>query len=220
MDLRATRDALVLAMLPHVPFDGWSLRSMRLASADAGYDAAMAERVFPRGAVDAVEHFSDLADRRLAADIGDADLSSLRLRERVARLVRDRIEPWGGDREAIRRALSLLALPNNAAAALRTTYRTVDTIWYLAGDTATDFSYYTKRATLAGVYMSTVLYWLEDASEGFEESWGFLNRRIDDLMQIPRLRSKLQRPFEALPNPLRLFAAQDRGRRRFGVRAV
>lgn len=219
MDLRETRDALVLAMLPHVPFDGWSRRSMGLASVDTGHDAGLAERVFPGGAVGAIEHFSDLADRRLVLDVADAGLPSLRVRERIARLVRGRVEPWASDREAIRRGLSMLALPGNAAAALRATYRTADAIWYLAGDTATDFSYYTKRATLAGVYTSTVFYWIEDASEGFEETWGFLERRIDDLMRISRIRARLPRPFEALPDPMRLFARRSRVRRRFGVRA-
>lgn len=214
MDLRRTRDSLVQHMLPHVPFDGWSVRAMRMASTDAGHDRTMAERCFPGGPVEAVEHFSDFADRLLVEEMAGADLQALRMRQRVAFLVRRRIEPWGGHREAVRRAMSLLALPPNGLVALRATYRTVDTIWHLAGDSATDFSFYTKRATLAAVHTATVLYWLDDMSEDAADTWGFLDRRIGDVMQIPKLRARL----DDLPG-LGLLSKSGR-RRRFGVRAA
>lgn len=214
MDLRRTRDSLVQHMLPHVPFDGWSVRTMRMASTDAGHDRTMAERCFPGGAVEAVEHFSDFADRLLVEEMAGADLQALRMRQRVAFLVRRRIEPWGAHREAVRRAMSLLALPPNGLVALRATYRTVDTIWHLAGDSATDFSFYTKRATLAAVHTATVLYWLDDISEDAADTWGFLDRRIGDVMQIPKLRARL----DDLPG-LGLLSRSGR-RRRFGVRAA
>ncbi len=215
MDIQSARDAIVAAALPNVAFDGWSRTTMRRASEDAGYDATMAERLFPNGAVGLVDHFNDLADRRMLDLLDRADLPGLKLRQRISLAVQARIEPWTDDREAVRRALALLALPQNAGLAARITFRTVDTIWHAVGDTATDFSYYTKRASLAAVYGSTVLYWLDDPSEGAVETWGFLERRLDDVLRLPKLTAGLRRPFEAF-NPLRLFERPGRPRR-FGV---
>jgi ubiquinone biosynthesis protein COQ9 len=107
-------------------------------------------------------------------------------------------------REAIKSACSFLAMPHNAALALRVLYRTVDAMWYGAGDTSTDFNFYTKRALLAGVYSSTVLYWLNDKSTGAADSWAFLDRRIDEVMQVPKVLGKLGAVTSRLPNPFRI----------------
>ncbi len=196
MDLQAARDAIVAAALPHVAFDGWGRRTMRQASTDAGYDVTMAQRLFPSGAVGLIEQFNDLADRRMAEGLAGLQPSTLRLRQRVALAVRLRLEPWTDEREAVRRAIALLALPQNASTAARITYRTVDAIWHAVGDTATDFSFYTKRASLAPIYGATVLYWLDDRSEGTVETWAFLERRLDNLLNLPRLMGALRRPFD------------------------
>jgi ubiquinone biosynthesis protein COQ9 len=105
----------------------------------------------------------------------------------------------------MRRALSFLALPQHAALGARLLYRTVDTIWYAVGDRSTDFNFYTKRALLAAVYGATLLYWLDDRSDGFADSWGFLERRLDNVMGIPKLSARLRMAVRALPNPLRLL---------------
>jgi ubiquinone biosynthesis protein COQ9 len=132
-------------------------------------------------------------------------LASLRTRERVALAIRLRLEANAGHREAIRQALSFLALPTNAPLGAKCLYRTVDAIWYAAGDKATDFSFYTKRGLLAGVYSATVLYWLNDRSEGAADSWAFLDRRIADVMKLYELRARLDRLVAQLPDPFRLF---------------
>ena len=119
-------------------------------------------------------------------------VASLKIRDRIKSAVRIRLERHAGNREAARRALALLSLPFNAPLALRLLYRTVDAMWYAAGDTSTDFNFYTKRATLAGVYSSTLLYWLNDRSPGGEATWGFLDRRIDDVMKIEKLKSQVK----------------------------
>src|SRR5205085_12427037 len=112
------------------------------------------------------------------------------------------VQPW---REAVRRALVVLALPHNAPPALRLLYETVDAIWYAAGDNATDFSFYTKRAILAAVYGATLLYWLEDRSPEFSDTRAFLDRRLADLGSLTRLRDDAARLAERLPDPFRLF---------------
>src|SRR5205809_7791049 len=122
----------------------------------------------------------------------NAGLAALKVRERIKLAVRLRIEQTVGGRESVRRGLALLALPFNAPLALRLLYRTVDAIWYAAGDTSTDFNFYTKRATLAGVFSSTLLYWLNDRSEGSEATWSFVDLRIDDVMRFEKWKAQLQ----------------------------
>jgi len=119
-------------------------------------------------------------------------VAGLKMRERIKGAVRIRLERHAGQREAVRRALALLSLPFNAGLALKLLYKTVDAMWYAAGDTSTDFNFYTKRATLAGVYSSTLLYWLNDRSPGSEATWGFLDRRIDDVMKIEKLKARVK----------------------------
>ena len=125
-------------------------------------------------------------------DMEKEGVANLKIRDRIKAAVRIRLERHAGDREAARRALALLSLPFNAPLAMRLLYRTVDAMWYAAGDTSTDFNFYTKRATLAGVYSSTLLYWLNDRSPGCEATWAFLDRRIDDVMKIEKLKSQVK----------------------------
>jgi ubiquinone biosynthesis protein COQ9 len=129
----------------------------------------------------------------------------MKIRDKVAFAIRLRLEANAAHREAIRQALSFLALPIHAPLAAKCLYRTVDAIWYAVGDRSTDFSFYTRRGLLAGVYAGTVLYWLNDKSEGFADSWAFLDRRIADVMRIYELRGKLDRFVDQLPDPFRLF---------------
>lgn len=207
------RRAILAAVMPDIPFDGWSEAALARAAVRAGHDEAMAHRAFPGGPADAIAFWSDEADRAMFAAYAATAPDGLKLRERIALLVRLRIEAVAGDREAVRGALSFLARPRHAALGMRCVYRTVDEMWFAAGDTATDFSFYTKRATLAGVYSSTLLAWLDDASEGYAETWAFLDRRIDDVMRIPRLRADLRRRMPTLPDPAR-FARLVRERLR------
>lgn len=216
MDLDSIRDDILLAALPHVAFDGWSARTMRQAAQDAGFDASMAERAFPGGPAALVEHFNAYADRKMMEALARQDLSGTRMRDKIALAVRLRLEPWEHDREAVRRGIALLALPGRAGTAVRITYRTVDAIWYAVGDTATDFSFYTKRALLAAVYSATVLYWLDDRSETADETWNFLGRRLDDVLKLPKLMSRLSKPLGFLPGPFKMLSPTQT-RRRFGV---
>ncbi|MEZ5667388.1 MAG: COQ9 family protein [Alphaproteobacteria bacterium] len=216
--LRRDRDALVEAMLPHVPFDGWTPGCARRAAADAGLEPEDAGRLFPAGPIDIVAHYCDLADRRMLVALAERDLPSLRVRDRIATAVRVRLEAHAGERVAIRRAIAVTAMPPHAAAAARALYRTVDAIWRVAGDTATDFSFYTKRGLLAWVYTSTLLYWLDDESEGQADSWAFLDRRIGEVLQIPKIRGRVERAFRFAPNPVRTARAFRRGAAQFRAR--
>lgn len=199
--LPTLRDEILLAALPHVPFDGWTRRAMRRGAQDAGYEASAADRAFPYGAADMVAHYSDLADRRMTEELARRDIGKMKIRERIAIAIRVRLEQAAPHKEAVRRALSMLALPSNAPAAMRALYRTVDAVWRAAGDASTDWNFYTKRGLLAGVYGATVLCWLDDVSEGSAETWEFLDRRIADVMRVPQITGRVRGAFDRIVRP-------------------
>jgi ubiquinone biosynthesis protein COQ9 len=205
MDLEEKRWAVIEAVLPDVPFDGWSRGALARAAERAGIDAATLGALFPRGERDAVAAFSRWADRQMLEAIAAKPLEAMKVRERVALAARTRLELLEPHREAVRRALSLLALPQNVALGLRLLYDTVDAIWYAAGDTATDFTFYTKRGLLAGVYAATTLYWLDDRSAGGSDTETFLERRLGEVMQLPKLGARLRETIAWLPDPFRLM---------------
>lgn len=201
----AERDQAVAATLPHVALDGWTTKALRAGLADAGFDPADLTLVFPRGPIEAIEVWCDLADRRMAEAVGALDLASMRVRDRVTAAIRLRLEQNAGYREAAARATALLALPHNASVAARITARTVDAIWRAIGDRSADFSWYTKRASLAAIYGATMLYWLRDDSEGAEATLRFLDRRIEAIMLIPKVQRRLGELAARLPDPFGLL---------------
>jgi ubiquinone biosynthesis protein COQ9 len=193
------RDAAILAMLPNVPFDGWTRRALRAGLRDAGLPADEADLLFPLGTVDMIETFSDIADRRM--EEAAASLPDMKPSARVRAVIALRLEQNRPYKEAIRRALAVLALPQNARAAATCTARTVDAIWHAAGDRSANFNWYTKRAILAAVYSATVLYWLRDASEDDMATLAFLDRRLAGIGRARRLRGRADSLLARLPRP-------------------
>ena len=194
-------------MLGQAPFDGWTRSAIDSAVRSGAVTRDEVSLAFPGGVIDMIAWHSLRADRLLVEEMERRGVSSLKVRERIALGVRVRLEQNAQHREAIRRALALLALPFNGLLASKLLYRTVDAIWYAAGDTATDFNFYTKRALLAGVYSSTLLFWLNDRSENFAATWAFLDRRIEDVMphqnlQEPRAPVRCARYLVGAPSRL------------------
>ena len=186
------RDALIAAAMPHVPFDGWSVAALRAGARDLALPDGDVEVLFPGGVRQAVRHFSHWADRRMLAALDEVDLTELRIREKVALAVELRLKVLEPHREAVRRGLSWLAMPQNAMLGTRLLCRTVDDIWHAIGDRSVDFSFYTKRGLLAGVVGSTTLFWLDDDSEDGAETSAFLERRIGDVMKIQGARRRAE----------------------------
>lgn len=178
------------AALAHVPFDGWSERTLKAAIAETEVAPGLARALFPRGGVDLALAYHQRGDDLMAAELAKLDLSTLPFRDRITRAVRLRLEL--ADRELVRRGTTLFALPMHAADGARAIWGTADRIWTALGDTARDFSWYSKRATLSGVYASTVLYWLGDESADRHATWEFLDRRIDEVMQFGKMTKSLR----------------------------
>lgn len=191
MTLDELRLPLVEAMLVHVPFDGWSQAAAERGCEDLGVPPSRARIVFPGGAADMVAAYIELADGRMEAALAAREIATLKIRDRITLAVRTRIEQATPHREAVRRAVGVLGMPQNLALAARTLWRTADAMWRAAGDTATDYNHYTKRLTLGGVYMSTLLVWLDDDSEGLATTCAFLDRRIGDVMRFEKTKAQL-----------------------------
>ena len=183
--------ALLEAILPHVAFDGWTQTAFDAALADAGMTPDEARTHCPRGAVDLAVTFHKQGDAEMVAALEAADLSDMRFRDRVAFAIRARIRAAADDKEAVRRGSTLFALPMYAADGARLIWGTADLIWDTLGDTSEDINWYTKRATLSGVYTACVLFWLGDDSVDLQATDAFIDRRIDDVMQIEKVKAQV-----------------------------
>lgn len=198
------KQQLLDAMLDHVPFDGWSEVSFRGAITDCNIDEGLARVICPRGAVDLALAFHARGDTEMLERVKAEDLSGLKFRDKIAAAVRFRLEA-AQDKEAVRRGVTLFALPIHAADGAKAIWGTCDQIWEALGDTSDDVNWYTKRATLSGVYSSTLLYWLGDDSPDHQKTWDFLDRRIEGVMQFEKLKAQvnqnpLLKPFLSVPN--------------------
>jgi ubiquinone biosynthesis protein COQ9 len=216
------RDRILEEMLGNVVFDGWTERAMRDSAGMAGLDAAALARAFPDGLPDMMRHFGRWTDRQMLAALEDdwEGFRELTVPQRIRRCVVARLEILAPHKEAVRRLTALLALPPYAGLAARMAYDTVDTIWRAVGDDATDFSFYTKRATLAGLLGAVTLYWLNDQSEEHEATIAFLDRRLSDVAATGRAARRLGRLGDVAELPFRAAARArdlaDRLRRTVG----
>ena len=199
------RDAILPLALAEVADHGFSDTALKTAAEKAGINSAELKAAFPNGGSSLAEAFSHWADERMAERMRDDHAE--RLRERVAHAVRARLEVLAPYKDAARRAAAFLALPQNAPLAASLMMRSVDMMWRAAGDRSSDFSYYTKRALLGGVYGATLIHWLSDSSEGHADTWIFLEHRINDVMQIEKFRGQAREWMAKLPDPLGLFGS-------------
>lgn len=192
MQTEDLKTRLLEAILPHVTFDGWSEAALRAACADLGVSLRDARTVCPRGALDLAVAQHEAGDALMLERLRKAELGTMRMRERIAHAVILRLEV-ANDREAVRRASALFALPQHAAEGARLLWRTADLIWTALGDQTRDLNWYTKRATLAGVLGAAVLYWLGDTSDDMQDTRAFVAREIEGVMAIESMKDKMRR---------------------------
>lgn len=199
-----TLDEIRAALAPLLPaqaaFDGWTPQAVALAAAQAGVDPDVARLAFKDGAVAMIDAWFHSIDHRMAAAFTAEQLAAMKIRQRITALVWARIEAVASDREALRRALAILAMPQNAGKAAKLGWRAADLMWRLAGDSATDFNHYTKRMTLGAVYGSTILALLDDETPDFADTRAFLDRRIENVMQFEKMKAGFKARAEHRPS--------------------
>lgn len=188
--LEALRLRLALPVGEHAVFDGWTAAAVNAAAAQLGIDPAQARLAFPKRPAQMVQAWIDGVDAAMTARFTPEVVAVMKIRDRIRSMIWFRLELTGPAREAVRSALSILAMPQNVPLALTTGWRSADLMWRLAGDTATDYNHYTKRMTLSAVYGSTLLAWLDDASEGLTDTAAFLDRRLGDVMRFEKWKAE------------------------------
>ena len=186
-----TLDELRLALAPGIAdsavFDGWSVEALDMAADQLGADRDVARLAFKDdGAMGMICAWIETIDRQMTLDLPPETLAAMKIRERIRSLVQYRLDAVAGQEEALRRALAIMAMPQNAPRALKTGWNSADVMWRLAGDTATDYNHYTKRAILASIYGATPTVFIADESDGKAETAAFLERRIDGVMSSRR----------------------------------
>ena len=187
--LEDIRRTLALPIGENAVFDGWTRAAVDTAADSQGIDRDLARLAVPKDQAGKIDLYIAGVDRALEEWFTPDRLEGLKIREKIRAIVWKRLEIMEPAREAVRRALSILAMPQNVPTALKIGWRTADVMWRIAGDTSTDYNHYTKRMMLGGVYASTLLVWLDDQSEGGAETASFLDRRIDDVMKIEKLKA-------------------------------
>ena len=193
-----TLDELRLALAPAIAdaaiFDGWSDAALEMAADQMGADIDVARLAFKGGAIDMVFAWIEAVDMAMAAAFPEEKVAQMKIRERIRSLVQFRLDAVAGQEEALRRALAIMAMPQNAPASAKRGWQTADLMWRLAGDTATDYNHYTKRAILASLYGATLAVFVEDESEGKSETKAFLDRRIEGVMKFEKVKAKWLNP--------------------------
>lgn len=184
--LEALRLKLALAVAENAVFDGWTAKAVESAANQLGIDLAQARLAYPKDAAHMVDAYIQGVDAAMEAHFTPERIAAMKVRDRIRSLMWFRLETMGPAREAVRTALSILAMPQNVPLALRIGWRSADLMWRLAGDTATDYNHYSKRLILSGVYGSTLLAWLDDQSEGWTETGAFLDRRLAGVMRFEK----------------------------------
>jgi ubiquinone biosynthesis protein COQ9 len=188
--LERLRRELALAVGENAVFDGWTRQAVDSAAGQLGVDPVQARFAMPKAQTGMIDVYIQEVDRGLEAWFTPKRLSGMKIRDKIRSLVWHRLEIMGPAREAVRRALAILSMPQNLPLALRISWRSTDLMWRIAGDTSTDFNHYTKRLTLGAVYGSTLLVWLDDQSEGWSDTAAFLDRRIDDVMRFEKFKAE------------------------------
>jgi ubiquinone biosynthesis protein COQ9 len=188
--LERLRRELALGVGENAVFDGWTTKAVDSAAARLGIDPVQARLAMPKSQPGMIDVYIREVDRGLEAYFTPKRLAALKIREKIRALIWHRLEIMGPAREAVRRGLAILAMPQNLPLAVRISWRSADLMWRIAGDTSTDFNHYTKRMTLGAVYGSTLLVWLDDQSEGWPDTAAFLDRRIDDVMRFEKLKAE------------------------------
>jgi ubiquinone biosynthesis protein COQ9 len=206
MTLDELRDALAPRLPAHAAFDGWSNKALASAAAELGVPADRARLAFPDGAAQMIDAWFDSIDRAMATAFPPERTAAMKIRDRIRDLILFRLESARPHREAMRRALAVLAMPRNALAGTKLAWRSADRIWSAAGDAATDFNHYTKRAILIGVDAATGLVFLDDESEDLAETRAFLDRRIEGVMRFEKTKGRWRETAKRLPSPTRFLA--------------
>ena len=211
--LDEVRAALAPMIARNAGFDGWSDAAVHAAADEAGVDRDVAKLAFKDNAIDMIDAWVDSIDMELAHRLPAEKLAAMKIRDRITALLATRLDIMAPDRESLRRAMAIMAMPQNLLRSAKIGWRSADRMWRLAGDSASDFNHYTKRMTLSAVYASTLSVFVNDDSDNFADARAFLDRRIDNVMQFEKVKFQAKQRQEYVPSLSRFI-----GRLRYPAR--
>lgn len=194
------REALAPRLASHAAFDSWGDGAVESAASELHVDADIAKLAFRGGSMTLIDSWIASVDAEMARRLPPENLAAMKIRERITALVATRLQIMAPDREGLRRAQAIMAMPQNLPRASRIGWRSADRMWRLAGDTATDFNHYTKRMTLSALYLSTLVTFVNDESEDYAETRAFLDRRIENVMQFEKVKAQAKARRENVPS--------------------
>lgn len=194
------RDAIAPRLAANAAFDGWSEAAVESSAFEVDVDPDLANLALKGGAMELIDAWIGSVDAEMVRRLPPDTLNAMKIRNRITSLIATRLDIMAPDREGLRRAQAIMAMPQNLARASRIGWRSADRMWRLAGDTATDFNHYTKRATLSAVYLSTLLTFVNDDSDDYADTRAFLDRRIDNVMQFEKAKSQFKGRSEHRPS--------------------
>jgi ubiquinone biosynthesis protein COQ9 len=210
LTLDEIRDRLAMTLPQNAAFDGWGAEALRMSAETLDIDPDVARLAFPGGAIEMIDAWFATIDRDMLLSLSPETLLAMKIRERIVALIEARLALIAPDREALKRALSVLAQPQNLLHAAKLNWRAADRMWRAAGDTSTDLNHYSKRTILGGVYAATCLVFVDDESDDHAETRAFLARRIENIMQFEKVKAQFSRAA-----PERLSLARFLGRLRY-----
>ncbi len=211
--LDEVRAALAPIIARNAAFDGWSKAAVEMAASQAGVDPVIAALAFDGGAMAMIDAWFAHIDTEMIAACPSETLDAMKIRQKITSLVEARLAAMEADRESLRRALSILAMPQNMARAAQLGWRAADHMWRAAGDTSVDYNYYTKRSILAGISAASLLVFVNDKSDNHAETSAFLARRIEGIMRFEKAKARFTRNAERRPSLARFV-----GRLRYHAR--
>ena len=188
--LEKIRSSMALAVGENAVFDGWTAKAVETAAAQLKIDPAQARLAFPKAKIEMIDAYIEAVDAAMLAEFPPEKIAAMKVRDRIRAQLWYRLQLMAPAREALRSALAILAMPQNAPRALKIGWRTADRIWRNAGDTASDYNHYTKRLTLSAVYASTLVVWLDDSSDDFADTSAFLDRRLANVMSFEKFKAQ------------------------------
>ena len=189
LTLDELRPLLARELPHHAGFDGWGDRAVESAAMVLGVAPEIARLVFADRAGIIDGWFAEI-DAAMLEKLPPETLAAMKIRARITALVEARLDLVEPDKEALRRALAILAMPQNLPLAAKLGWRAADAMWRAAGDTATDYNHYSKRAILGSVYAATLAVFMGDESEGYADTRAFLARRIEGVMRFEKAKAK------------------------------
>lgn len=184
---------LFLATSEHIAFgDGWTKEALKKGCTDCKIPYGHALLYFPTPEKDLLLFFHRTLDNQLIHHIQE-DKTPLphKLRDKIAFLTHYRLSLMDPFKDIVIKSLSKLCLPHTLLDQHDIYGPTVNTFWNLAGDRSLDIAYYTKRLSMSGIYMSSLLFWIHDTSPQAEETHAFIQRQIDRLFATFKTKDKI-----------------------------